>query len=49
MSLTLRHTTKSIVLMSVAGYLQIKESWKSIIKKEQGFVEKKEFVTVVLR
>jgi hypothetical protein len=49
MNLTLRHTIKSTVLMSVVEYLQIKESWKSIIKKEQGFVEKKEFVVVVLR
>jgi hypothetical protein len=49
MNLTLRHTIKSTVLMSVVEYLQIKESWKSIIKKEQGFVEKKEFVVAVLR
>jgi hypothetical protein len=34
--------------MSAVGLLQIKESWKSIIKKEQGFVEKNVFVPVGL-
>lgn len=48
MNLSLRHTTKSIVLMNVVGLRQIKELWKSTIKKELGFVEKKDYVDVAL-
>jgi hypothetical protein len=44
MNLILRHTIKSIALMSVVGLLQTKELWKSIIRKEQDFVEKNAFV-----
>jgi hypothetical protein len=48
MNLILRHTIKSIAPISVVGLLQTKESWKSIIRKEQDFVEKNAFVVVAL-
>lgn len=32
--------------MNVVGLRQTKELWKSIIKKEQGFVEKKDCADV---
>jgi hypothetical protein len=45
-NLSLKHTIKNIVQMSVAGLQQIKELWKSTIKKGLGFVEKKDCAVV---